>query len=129
MDRQQDDRRRIRPARFRRDVQSDRTFILTCIPLLSTILQTQETAKLEHETFVNRQKANYAAEIKATLDSWVRFEAQQREAEQADLVKSIQEKVLSNLQDPKMQKEVLAQAVADIEGGFGSRSFWEELQS
>lgn len=76
----------------------------------------QETAKLEHETFVNRQKANYASEVKATLDSWVRFEAQQREAEQADLVRSIQEKVLSDLKDPKMQKDVLAQAIADIEG-------------
>ena len=52
-----------------------------------------------------------------TLDSWVRFEAQQREAEQADLVKTIQEKVMSDLTDPKMQKDILAQAVADIEGG------------
>jgi F-type H+-transporting ATPase subunit b len=53
------------------------------------------------------------------LDSWVRFEAQQREAEQADLVKTIQEKVLSDLKDPKMQKDLLAQAVADIEGECG----------
>ncbi|KAK9898231.1 hypothetical protein P389DRAFT_208425 [Cystobasidium minutum MCA 4210] len=76
----------------------------------------KETAQLEHETFIQRQKTTYAAEVKATLDSWVRFEAQQREAEQADLVKSIQEKVMNDLKDPKMQKDILAQAVADIEG-------------
>lgn len=85
------------------------------------IVISQETAQLEHDTFIQRQKAEFAAEIKTTLDSWVRFEAQQREAEQADLVKSIQEKVMSDLKDPKMQKDILAQAVADIEGEFSER--------
>jgi len=75
----------------------------------------KETASLEHETFVAKQKSSLASEIKTTLDSWVRFEAQQRESEQADLVKSVQEKVLASLRDPKTQKQVLDQAVADIE--------------
>merc|ERR1712093_472827 len=76
----------------------------------------KETAQLEHETFVLKQKTTLAAEIKATLDSWVRHEAQQREAEQVELVKSVQDKVLASLKDQKTQKEILAQAVADIEG-------------
>lgn len=75
----------------------------------------KETAQLEHETFVLKQKTALAAEVKATLDSWVRFEAQQRESEQADLVKSVQEKVIASLKDPKSQKDILAQAVADLD--------------
>jgi len=76
----------------------------------------KETAQLEHETFVARQKATLASEIKTTLDSWVRHEAQQRESEQQELVRSIQQKVLSSLKDQKTQKDILAQAITDIEG-------------
>ena len=76
----------------------------------------QETAQLEHETFTLKQKSALASEMKQTLDSWVRHEAQQREAEQADLVKSVQEKVLASLKDSRTQKDILNQAIADIEG-------------
>lgn len=75
----------------------------------------KETAKLEHEAFTLRQKVTLASEIKATLDSWVRFEAQAREAEQKELVNSVIGKVLKDLEDSKTQKDILAQAVADIE--------------
>ena len=77
----------------------------------------KETAQIEHEAFVLRQKAGLASEIKSTLDSWVRYESQLRDSEQADLVKSIQEKVLASLKDSKTQKDILGQAVADVEGG------------
>ena len=77
----------------------------------------KETAQIEHEAFVLRQKAGLAGEIKSTLDSWVRYESQLRDSEQADLVKSIQEKVLASLKDSKTQKDILGQAVADVEGG------------
>lgn len=84
----------------------------------------KETAQLEHETFTLKQKAALASEVKATLDSWVRFEAQQRESEQAELVKSIQEKVLASLKDPKSQKDILAQAVSDLESGLRCSMVW-----
>ena len=71
---------------------------------------------MEHEAFTLRQKVALASEIKTTLDSWVRYEAQARDAEQKELVNSVMQKVLKDLEDPKMQKDILAQAVADIEG-------------
>lgn len=80
----------------------------------------KETAQLEYETFTLKQKAALASEIKSTLDSWVRFETQQRESEQLDLVKSVQEKVLASLRDSKNQKEILNQAVADLDGQFNT---------
>lgn len=75
----------------------------------------QETAQLESEAFVQRQKVALAGEVKAVLDSWVRFEQQAKESEQADLVKSVVDSVLKSLNDPKTQKDVLASAVAEIE--------------
>ncbi|KAI0326261.1 ATP synthase [Cubamyces sp. BRFM 1775] len=75
----------------------------------------KETAKLESEAFVQRQKVALASEVKAVLDSWVRFEQQAKESEQADLVKAVVENVLKNLNNEKTQKEILAGAVAEIE--------------
>jgi F-type H+-transporting ATPase subunit b len=49
------------------------------------------------------------------LDSWVRYEQQVKEAEQADLAKSVIDKVLKNIQDEKTQREILANAVAEVE--------------
>ncbi|GJJ11536.1 hypothetical protein Clacol_005770 [Clathrus columnatus] len=75
----------------------------------------EETAQLEAENFVLRQQANIAAEIKSVLDSWVRYEQQLKESEQADLAKSVIEKVLKTLQDEKTQKEILANALVEVE--------------
>lgn len=75
----------------------------------------QETAQLESEAFVQRQKVALATEVKTVLDSWVRFEQQAKESEQADLVKTVVENVLKNLNNEKTQKEVLAGAIAEIE--------------
>ncbi|KAH9913074.1 ATP synthase [Epithele typhae] len=75
----------------------------------------KETAKLENEAFVQRQKVTLATEVKSVLDSWVRFEQQAKESEQADLVKSVVDNVMKSIQDPKVQKEVLTSAVAEIE--------------
>ena len=47
------------------------------------------------------------------LDSWVRFEQQAKESEQADLVKAVVDSVMKSLADPKTQKDVLASAVAE----------------
>ena len=49
------------------------------------------------------------------LDSWVRYEQQVKDAEQADLTKTVIEKVVASLKEEKTQKEILASAVAEIE--------------
>jgi F-type H+-transporting ATPase subunit b len=53
--------------------------------------------------------------VKAVLDSWVRFEQQQKESEQADLAKNVIANVLKSVQDEKTQKEILAGAIAEVE--------------
>lgn len=75
----------------------------------------QETAKLENEAFVQRQNVALASEVKSVLDSWVRYEQQQKENEQADLAKTVITKVLTGLKDEKTQKEILTNAIAEVE--------------
>ena len=88
----------------------------------------QETANLEAETFVQKQKVALAADVKAVLDSWVRFEQQQKESEQADLTKTVIERVLATLQDEKTQKDILTSAIAEVERtSFPSQCLSESL--
>ncbi|KAI0091432.1 ATP synthase [Irpex rosettiformis] len=75
----------------------------------------KETAQLESEIFVQRQKVALAAEVKAVLDSWVRYEQQAKENEQADLAKAVIANVLKSIQDEKAQRDILAGAVAEVE--------------
>jgi hypothetical protein len=56
-----------------------------------------------------------ASELKSVLDSWVRYEQQAKENEQAALAKSVIENVLKTIQDEKTQKDILASAVAEVE--------------
>jgi F-type H+-transporting ATPase subunit b len=56
-----------------------------------------------------------AAELKAVLDSWVRFEQQAKEAEQAQLAKTVIDKVLKSLSDEKAQRDILLGAVVEVE--------------
>jgi F-type H+-transporting ATPase subunit b len=56
-----------------------------------------------------------AAELKAVLDSWVRYEQSVKEAEQAQLARSVIDKVLKSLSDEKAQKDVLLASVVEIE--------------
>lgn len=53
--------------------------------------------------------------MKSVLDSWVRYEQQAKESEQAELAKSVIAKVMSSIKDDKTQKEILNGAVAEIE--------------
>ncbi|KAH8810333.1 hypothetical protein DL96DRAFT_535570 [Flagelloscypha sp. PMI_526] len=86
------------------------------VPITKSLFElARETATLENETFVTKQKTVLAAEIKTVLDSWARFEQQQKEAEQADLTKSVISQVLASVKDEKTQREILASAVADVE--------------
>lgn len=75
----------------------------------------KETAELEAATFVQQQKVAISAELKSVLDSWVRYEQQVKESEQAELTKAVIEKVLASLKDEKSQKDILLSAVAEVE--------------
>jgi len=57
----------------------------------------KETAKLESENHVLQQKIAVASELKSVLDSWVRYEQQVKEREQADLTKAVINKVTASL--------------------------------
>lgn len=75
----------------------------------------QETTKLENEAFVQRQKVVLAGELKSVLDSWARYEQQQKENEQVELAKSVIAKVLAGLKDEKTQKDILTNSIAEVE--------------
>jgi len=75
----------------------------------------KETAQLEAESFHLRQTSALNAEVKSVLDSWVRYEQQVKEQEQADLTKSVIEKVMKSLTEEKNQKDILTAAVSEIE--------------
>lgn len=78
----------------------------------------KETAKLEAETFELKQQIAVANEAKATLDAWVRYEQQQRQLEQEQLIQSVLEKVNKEIANPKFQEKVLAESVAEVEKIF-----------
>jgi F-type H+-transporting ATPase subunit b len=75
----------------------------------------KETAKLESQTFVQQQKVAVASELKSVLDSWVRYEQQVKESEQAELTKAVIDKVLASIKEEKTQKDILASALAEVE--------------
>lgn len=89
-------------------------FLSTHADTISSLVL-QETAKLEAEAFTLKQQVAIAAELKTVLDSWARYEQQQKESEQAELSKSVIDKVLKSLSDEKTQKDILLGAVAEIE--------------
>lgn len=75
----------------------------------------KETAQLEHDAFVQQQKVQLSHEVKAVLDSWVRYEQQAKENEQAELAKAVIDNVLKSIRDEKTQRDILAGAVAEVE--------------
>ena len=81
----------------------------------------KETVQAEKEAFELKQKTQLAAEVKQVLDSWVRYEAQERDAEQRLLTETVIEKVTQTLRDDKTQKQILDGAVAEIERTFYSQ--------
>jgi len=78
----------------------------------------QETAKLEAEAFELEQKTAIAAEAKAVLDSWVRYEGQVKQRQQKELAESIIAKVTKELENPKVLQQILQQSITDIESKF-----------
>lgn len=64
---------------------------------------------------MQKQKVAVAAEVKSVLDSWVRYEQQLKESEQAELTKSVIDKVLASIKDEKTQRDILLNAVVEVE--------------
>lgn len=78
----------------------------------------RETAQLESEAFKLKQQVAVAHEAKVTLDSWVRHEANVRDREQKQLAAYLIEKINKDLQDSKIQQQILDQAILDIQSKF-----------
>lgn len=76
----------------------------------------KEINELEHRNFELQQEVAVKTELKQVLDSWVRFEQQQRESEQADLVRSVQRAVDAEIAKPAFQKQLIEEAIAHVEG-------------
>jgi F-type H+-transporting ATPase subunit b len=82
----------------------------------------KETAKLESEAYELEQKTAIAAEAKAVLDSWVRYEGQVKQRQQRELAESVIAKVQKELENPKVLQQILQQSVADVEKIVSSKS-------
>ncbi|PHH67170.1 hypothetical protein CDD81_2939 [Ophiocordyceps australis] len=82
----------------------------------------KETAKLEAQAFELEQKTALAAEAKAVLDSWVRYEGQVKQRQQKELAESIITKVQKELENPKVLQQILQQSVADVEKIVSSKA-------
>ena len=61
------------------------------------------------------QKTAIAAEAKAVLDSWVRYENQVKQRQQKELAESIISKIQKELENPKTMQQILNQSIADVE--------------
>ncbi|KAI7863390.1 hypothetical protein BDF14DRAFT_1876319 [Spinellus fusiger] len=75
----------------------------------------RETVQLEAEAFRLKQQVAVAHEVKATLDSWVRHESNVRDREQKQLATYLMNKIQKDLQDPKVQQQILDQAILDVQ--------------
>jgi F-type H+-transporting ATPase subunit b len=56
-----------------------------------------------------------AAEAKAVLDSWVRYEGQVKVRQQKELSESIIAKIQKELENPKVLQQILQQSIVDVE--------------
>ena len=75
----------------------------------------KEMADMEAQAFELRQRVQLASEVRSVLDSWVRYEAGVREREQKKVADSVVERVMKQLEDAKVQREILAQSLKDVE--------------
>ncbi|KAF2857865.1 hypothetical protein K470DRAFT_278985 [Piedraia hortae CBS 480.64] len=75
----------------------------------------KETAQLEAQAYEMEQKTALVSEAKNVLDSWVRYEAQVKQKQQAELAQTVIARVEKELKDPKVLEQILKQSVADVE--------------
>ncbi len=77
---------------------------------------------MESQAYELEQKTALAAEAKAVLDSWVRYEGQVKQRQQKELAESVVAKVQKELESPRALQQILQQAVADVESKFPAAS-------
>ncbi|RDA84641.1 hypothetical protein CP532_5712 [Ophiocordyceps camponoti-leonardi (nom. inval.)] len=82
----------------------------------------KETARLEAKAYELEQQTALAAEAKAVLDSWVRYESQLKQRQQSELATSVIAKVRKELENPKVLQQILQQSVTDVEKIVSSKS-------
>ncbi|KAI0011296.1 hypothetical protein F4779DRAFT_574296 [Xylariaceae sp. FL0662B] len=82
----------------------------------------KETAQLEAKAYELEQTTALAAEAKAVLDSWVRYESQVKHRQQTELAESVIAKVKKELESPKALQQILQQSVADVERIVSSKA-------
>ncbi|KAI2623666.1 hypothetical protein GGS21DRAFT_337348 [Xylaria nigripes] len=75
----------------------------------------KETARLEAKAYELEQTTALAAEAKAVLESWVRYEGQVKQRQQRELAESVIAKVKKDLETPKALQQILQQSVAEVE--------------
>lgn len=83
--------------------------------LLTDMINRQETAQLEAKAYELEQKTAIAAEAKAVLDSWARYESQVKIKQQRELAENVIARVRKELENPKTLQQILQQSVADVE--------------
>ena len=76
---------------------------------------------MEAHGFELEQRAQFASEAKAVLDSWVRYEAQVKQRQQKELAEALITKVKKELENPKVLNQILQQSIADVESMLQSR--------
>ncbi|KAL2009550.1 hypothetical protein VTN00DRAFT_5357 [Thermoascus crustaceus] len=82
----------------------------------------KETAKLEAQAYELEQRVALANEAKQVLDSWVRYEGQVKQRQQAELAQTVISKIQKELENPKVLKQILDQSVADVERIMSAKS-------
>ncbi|KAJ2895666.1 ATP synthase subunit 4 mitochondrial [Zalerion maritima] len=82
----------------------------------------KETAQMEAKSYELDQQTAIAAEAKAVLDSWVRYEGQVKQRQQRELAESIMSKVAKELENPKNLQQILQQSIAEVEKVLTSKS-------
>ncbi|OTB00037.1 hypothetical protein M426DRAFT_324613 [Hypoxylon sp. CI-4A] len=82
----------------------------------------KETAQLEAQAYELEQSTALAAEAKAVLDSWVRYEGQVKQRQQRELAESVIAKVKKELESPKALQQILQQSIADVERIVSSKA-------
>lgn len=82
----------------------------------------KETAELEAKAYELEQTTAVAAEAKAVLDSWVRYESQVKQRQQKELAEAVIAKVKKELESPKALQQILQQSIADVERIVSSKA-------
>ncbi|KAI9024046.1 hypothetical protein DFJ74DRAFT_62839 [Hyaloraphidium curvatum] len=75
----------------------------------------REIAKMEAEAYQLKQTVAITNEARNLLDGWVRYEASVREKQQKNAVQAVIDKVLAQIEDEEVQRQIMAQALRDIE--------------